>query len=135
MVQWWDAVQLARDACRLFLSKSVVSRALLHDDGGTELLHGGNHLLGVLLGHVLLHRLGGRLDKLLAVDQAEAQQTLDLLDDLGLAGRVKGLQLQGEEVLLGGGGGSLLGLLDGSGSGGGSSEAANGQVGDVELAL
>lgn len=110
---------------------------LLHGDLGAELLHGGDDLLGVLLGHVLLHHLGRALDKLLGLDQAQAEHVLDLLDDLGLGGRVKLLQLEGEEGLLGGGRGSLLGFFGGSrgSASGSSSEAANGEVRDVELGL
>jgi hypothetical protein len=107
---------------------------LLHDNSGAEVLHGGNHLLGVLLGHVLLHRLGRALDELLGIHQTETQRRLDLLDNLGLGGRVEALQLHGEEVLLLLRGGLVLGFLDGGGRGGGG-EASNGQIGDVELVL
>ncbi len=110
--------------------------SLLHGDLGAELLHGGDDLLGILLGDVLLHHLGRALDKLLGLDQAEAEQALNLLDDLGLGGGVKLLQLEGEEGLLGGGRGSLVGFFGGGGgSGGSSSEAADREIGDVELGL
>lgn len=110
--------------------------SLIHGDLGAELLHGGNDLLGVLLGHVLLHHLGRALNKLLGLDQAQAKQVLDLLDDLGLGASIKLLELEGEERLLGGGRGSLLGLFDnGGGTGGSGSEAANGEIGNVELRL
>lgn len=113
---------------------------LVHGDGGTKVLHGGDDLLGVLLWYGLLHHLGRALDKLLGVDQAEAEQVLDLLDDLGLGRGVELLELEVEERLLGGGGRSLLGLLGRSGGGGGtasraSGEAADGQVRDVEPGL
>ena len=109
---------------------------LLHDNLGTELLHCGNDLLGILLGYVLLHHLRRALDKLLAVDQAQTEQTLDLLNDLGLGGGVELLELQCEKGLLGGGRCSILGLFSGrGGGGGGGSEAAYRHVGDVELAL
>lgn len=110
--------------------------ALLHNNLSTKLLHSSNDLLSILLGNVLLHHLWCALDELLAVHQAEAEQALDLLDNLGLGGSVELLQLQGEQRLLGGGGGSVFWLFDdGSGSRSGSSEATNGHVGDVELAL
>ena len=104
---------------------------LLHHNSATQLLHGGNDLLGVLLGHVLLHHLGRTLDEFLAVYQAETQHALDLLDDLGLGRRLKRRQLQGEKVLLLRRRGSILGFFDGGGSGRGGSEAANRKVGNV----
>lgn len=109
---------------------------LVHDNGGTQCLHGLDNLLSVLLGDVLLHHLGCALDELLAVHQAQAQHVLDLLDDLGLEGGIESLELEGEESLLGGGGSSLLGLLDGGrGSGASSGETSYGHIGDVELGL
>jgi hypothetical protein len=110
--------------------------SLFHDDGSAEFLHSGNDLFSLLLRYRLLHHLGGALDKLLAVHKTETKNVLDLLDDLGLGACVEGVELEGEERLLLGGGRGLVGLFGGSGGGGrGSSEAANGQVGDVETRL
>lgn len=114
---------------------SIYTVFLLHHHGSTNLLHGGNNLLSILLRHILLHHLGCALDELLAVDQAEAEQTLDLLDDLGLGCRLDALQLQGEEMLLSSSRRSFLGLLSGGRSSRGSGEATNGEIGDVELVL
>lgn len=109
---------------------------LFHDNSSTEVLHGGNHLLSILLGHVLLHGLGRALDELLGVHQTETQRRLDLLDNLGLGGRVESLQLEREQVLLLLDGSLVLGFLGGSSGGRGSGgEATNGQIGDVELVL
>lgn len=115
----------------------IIIPRLLHDGLGTDGLERLDDLLGVLLGHGLLEDLGHRFDELLAVNQGEAEEGLDLLDDLGLGGGVNGLEFQVEEGLLLGGRSSLF-LL--SGSSGGSStaghgETANGEVGDVEAGL
>lgn len=114
----------------------AIRAILLHGDGGAKLLHGGDDLLGLVLGHVLLHQLRRALDELLAVHQAQTQQVLDLLDDLGLGTGLEGLELDVEDALLGGRRCGLLSLLDSGGSccrGGG--EATNGEIGDVELGL
>lgn len=119
------------------LIQLLVPPLLLHGHRSAQLLHGCNDLLGLLLGHRLLHHLWRALDKLLGVDQTQPEQGLDLLDNLGLGTRVKLLQLECEERLLGRGGGRLFGLLS-SGGGGrswGRSEPANGEIGDVEARL
>lgn len=109
---------------------------LFHHNLSAKLLHGSDDFLSVLLWNVLLHHLWCALDELLAIDQTEAEQALDLLDDLGLGGGIELLQLQGEQSLLGGGGSSVFGLFSGRGGGGSSSsEATNRHVRDVELAL
>jgi hypothetical protein len=108
---------------------------LLHHDGGAELLHGGDHFLCVLLGDILLHELRRALDELLAVHQAETQQTLDFLDDLGLGCGIEALELEVEKRLLRGGGSGVLGIFNCGRGGRSSGEAANREVGDVELGL
>jgi hypothetical protein len=50
-----------------------------------------DQLLRLLLRHALLQHLGRTLSKLLAVHQTEAEHRLDLLDDLGFRGWLKGL--------------------------------------------
>lgn len=110
---------------------------LLHGHRSTQILHGCNDLLGLLLGYRLLHHLWRALDKLLGVDQTQPEQGLDLLDNLGLGSRVELLQLECEERLLGRGGGGLFGLFSSGGRGRsrGCSEATNGEIGDVEARL
>ena len=73
---------------------------LLHLDGGAQLLQRRHDLLGLVLRYGVLHQLGCALHELLGVHQTQPQQVLDLLDDLGLRGRVELDQLDAEQGLL-----------------------------------
>ncbi len=86
---------------------------LIHNHSSTKLLHRGNNLLSLVLRHGLLHCLRCALNKFLAVHQAQPQQILDLLDDLGLGARFERCELEGEQGLLLDGRGGLVSVFGG----------------------
>lgn len=125
-------------ACLLCSFCVRVRVPLLHLDGGAQLLQRRHDLLSLVLRYRVLHQLGRALHELLGVHQTQPQQVLDLLDDLGLRGRVELDQLHAEQGLLLGGWGLLLGLCGGGcwcGCCGRGGEASDGQVWDVESRL
>lgn len=119
------------------IKPSIHRSQLLHNSLSADLLKSLDDLLGILLRHRLLQNLGHRLDELLAINQRQTKQSLDLLDDLGFRCGVDGLDLDVEEGLL------LLGreflfFLGGSGLSRGArghSDATNGEVGDIQAGL
>lgn len=108
---------------------------LLHLHDTTQGLDRLHNLGALLLGHALLHHLGHALDELLAVDQTQAEHALDLLDDLGLGGRVEGGELQGEERLLLRRGSGFFFFDGGSGGGRRGGWRCEGEVGDLKTGL
>jgi hypothetical protein len=112
---------------------SVSSTNLLHNNHTSKLLHGSHNLLSILLWHTLLHQLRRTLDELLAVHQTQTQETLDLLDNLGLRSGVEGLELDVEEGLFLSGWGGFLYLGDWGGSWGSGGESTHRHVWDVEF--
>src|SRR6266536_2334323 len=103
---------------------------LLELDFGAGAFELGLGLLGVLLGHLLEHGLGGRLDEVLGLLQPQAGEGADLLDDLDLLGAGFG-EDDIELVLL------LCGRLSLGGRAGGraGSHGDGGGGGDAELLL
>jgi len=84
--------------------------SLLEHYRGTERFQGLHDLLGILLRYGLLEDLWRGLNELLGLYQAEAEQVLDLLDNLGLGSVGECHQLDVEEGLLCCGRGGLLDL-------------------------
>lgn len=105
---------------------------LVHRDNTAQSFQSGDNLLRLFLGHTLSHDLWCALDKLFAVHQTQAEQTLDLLDDLGLSSGIERLELQSEQRLLLLYGCSLLFLNWGGWCSWASSKTANGQIGDIQ---
>lgn len=119
-------------------NRTKPEQLLLHDNLGTDALKGLDDLLCILLRHGFLENLGHALDELLAIDQRQTEQALDLLNGLGLGCSINLFELQVKQGLLLGSGGRLVFLNGGGGGGGGTTshgEAANGEVGDVQASL
>ena len=104
---------------------------LLDLDLGALLLEGGLDLLGLVLGDALLDGLGGRVDEVLGLLEAEPGELADDLDDGDLVGADLG-QDGGELGLLLGGLGGRGGAAGGRG---GAGEGDRGGGGDAEALL
>src|SRR5680860_522559 len=87
--------------CERAFSLGGSEDASLDSDGGAGALEGLLGLLCGLLGDLLENSLGGRLDEVLGLLEAEARERADLLDDVDLL-LAGGLEDDVELVLLGG---------------------------------
>src|SRR5262249_22305581 len=76
-------------------------RPLLERDLGAAVFQLLLDLLGLLLGHVLLDRLGRPFDQFLGLLQAQAGDLADHLDDVDLLGGVEAVERDRELGLLG----------------------------------
>jgi hypothetical protein len=116
-----------------------VIASLFHNHDGAQGLERIHYLLRVLLRHALLHQLRRALDELLAVDETQVEQVLDLLNDLGLGAGLERLELDVEQRLLLLQGRCVFLLLDGGGRGRlrctGGGEGGERRVGDVQAGL
>jgi len=72
---------------------------LFHNNDTAQSLHHAHDLLRLVLTHALFQHLGRTLHELLAVHQTQAQQALDLLDDLRFRRGVEALELEREQGL------------------------------------